>query len=93
MTHWKYYGQHSGHVYRIFRSPDNGLSFLENAALIERAFPKGVWKFDEQSLANLFNERASGWFHEDDDELTETEALAMLAEWDKNGWLDLPGKY
>ena len=28
-----------------------------------------------------------------DDELTEAQAFALLEDWNKNGWLDLPGKY
>jgi hypothetical protein len=77
---WKYFGQHSGggSIYRIFRCHDNDRSFIEKAASIERAFPSGVWKFDEQGLVNLFNERSTGWFHEDDDELTEEEASSIL---------------
>lgn len=95
MAQWKYFGQGSGcgSVYRIFRHPNNNLSFLENAASIERALPNSVWQFDEQSLKTLFNERSTGWFHEDDDEIPEGEALTIISDWDKNGWPDLPGRY
>jgi hypothetical protein len=93
MMHWKYYGQHSGvDIYRIFRCPDNGIS-LWDQPLVERAFPNHVWREDPQAERLLRNEHLQGWFSEETDELTETEALAMLAEWDRNGWLDLPGKY
>jgi hypothetical protein len=95
MTQWKYFGQNSGcgSIHRIFRCPNNALSFIEDAASIERAFPNSVWRFEEQSLKNLFNERSTGWFHEDDDEITEAEALAIISDWDKTGWPDLPGRY
>lgn len=94
MNSWKYFGQDSGcgSIYRIFRCPSNQLRLMDQE-VIERAFPSGVWKSDELAVRNLLNERYTGWFSEKDDELTENEALEMLADWDKNGWPNLPGRY
>ncbi len=95
MTSWKYFGYFSptgrGCV-RIFRCPNNQFSLIDQE-VIERAFPNGVWRPDELAVRNLLNERYTGWFSEKDDELSEEDAFSLLADWDKNGWPDLPGRY
>lgn len=94
MTIWKYFGQHSGcgPIYRVFRCPNDAIE-LWDQPLIERAFPNGVWKEDSQAERVLMNEHLQGWFSPKDEELSEEDALALLADWDKNGWPDLPGRY
>jgi hypothetical protein len=95
MTSWKYFGYFSptgrGCV-RIFRCPDNSIDFLDQS-LIERAFPNGVWREDLQAQRLIMNEHLQGWFSPKDDELSEEDAFSLLADWDKNGWPDLPGRY
>ena len=94
MTIWKYFGQHSGcgSIYRVFRCPNNEID-LWDQPLIERAFPSNVWKEDSQAERVLMNEHLQGWFSPEDEELSEKDALALLADWDKTGWPNLPGQY
>jgi hypothetical protein len=87
MTEWKYFGQDSGcgTIYRIYRCHNNQVS-LSDQEVIELALPNGVWVQDEPAVRNLLNERFAGWFSEMEDEITEEEAVALLAQWDRAGW-------
>lgn len=87
---WRYFGRHSGvNTYEIYRCPDNGKSLFDTGQQIERVQKNGGWEADEKGALGLSNEKSQGWFDENDDEIPEAEALALIVCWQREGW---PGR-
>ena len=90
---WRYFGRTSGSgvIHELYRCPANGMAFLDQpAGAIQRLRKNGTWASDPIGEQAVANERVTGWFNEETDELKEQEALQLIDNWKRESW---PGRH
>jgi hypothetical protein len=66
----------------LYRCPKNGRDFLENSNTLAVEYfdpEKNIWTKDQDKIRGVINEMFSGWFDEENDEISEAKALQILA--------------
>jgi len=95
---WRYFGRTAGSVriIQIYRWPDNGKRLLQQAQEdVQYMNRRGEWVSGYMNKRGewvsglrdiLIAEVWSGWFSENQDELTEQRAMELIDSWRKGEW-------